>query len=182
MVGTSSVHCKILSSLSGLYPPDASITLLPKGWIPKISLYLVECPCGGGGGVCVQNSLLPVRNIGLKVTPIKKDWKKSIRKIPNSGIWVTIILVVTCAKFTLDLVFLHIHTPICLPLEPKALIALFVTKLILRWIHVKINKVERHVPEYEGGLDEKFKVYHKQIWHWNNYSKYYDFLDIAYLF
>ena len=44
--------------------------------------------------------------IGLKkVKTIKKDLKYSIKKMPNSGTWVTIILVATCAKFTLDLVF-----------------------------------------------------------------------------
>ncbi len=67
-----------------------------------------------------QNSLLSVKTIGLKkVTTIEKDSKKFIRKKPKSGIWVTIILVATCAKFTLDLVFYTpIFPPVC-PWSPK---------------------------------------------------------------
>lgn len=67
--------------------------------------------------------------------------------MPNSGIWVKIILHATCymREVYTGFSFSHSHIPICLPLEPKASIASFVTKLILNWIHVEINKVEPHV-------------------------------------
>jgi hypothetical protein len=93
-----------------------------------------------------QNPLLSLRTTGLeKVCSYKKRvLKESVKKIPNSDIWVIIMLATICAQFILDLVFYR-DIPICLLLEPKASMDSFVTKAVLNWIHLKINKVESDV-------------------------------------
>ena len=42
--------CRVLTSISGLYPLKANSTLYPQLWQPKMSPGIVRCPLAGGQG------------------------------------------------------------------------------------------------------------------------------------